>query len=91
MNPNGVLVAVFEISDDANEDRWADATWQAELAARDAAVATGAGANDIVLTRGMSNVVAALPDGREFEARVATTAAALASYSLPGRGDLDGR
>jgi hypothetical protein len=30
-------VAVFAISPDANEDHWAQATWHAELAAREAA------------------------------------------------------
>ena len=42
-------VAVFAVSDDANEDKWAQATWHAELAAHEAA--TSAGATEHELTR----------------------------------------
>lgn len=81
-----VLVAVFEISDDANEDRWADASWRAEFAVREAAENAGAAADDVTVVRSGFNAVASTPDGRQFEARITTTAG-MASYQLPRRRD----
>jgi hypothetical protein len=40
-------VAVFTISPNSNEDHWAHATWHAELAAREAAIA-GATKGDMI-------------------------------------------
>lgn len=80
MERNRTLVAVFEISDDANEDRWADAMWRAETAAKQAAVDAGAAESDVTISRHHEGyAIGALPDGREFEARVATNPALPAS------------
>jgi hypothetical protein len=80
---NRVLVAVFEISDDAGEDRWADAMWRAEAATKQAAVDAGAAEGDVTISRHHQGyVICALSDGREFEARVATNPA-LPAFAFP--------
>lgn len=83
MERNRTLVAVFEISDDANEDRWADAMWRAEAAAKQAAIEAGAAESDVTISGHQQGyVIGALPDGREFEARVATNPA-LPAHAFP--------
>jgi hypothetical protein len=83
MERKRTLVAVFEISVDAHEDRWADAMWRAEAAAKQAAVDAGAADTDVTISRHHRGcVVGALPDGREFEARVATNPA-LSAFAFP--------
>jgi hypothetical protein len=67
-------VAVVEVSDDANEDRWADAFWQAECAARQAAVAAGAESDKLTVERDhRGSVIVRGSDGRAFQALVRTT------------------
>lgn len=67
---------VVEVSDDANEDRWADAFWRAECAAREAALAAGADADELTIRRDhRGSVEVAIPDGRVFRARIVATSA----------------
>lgn len=74
MSAEPELVTVVEISDDANEDRWADAFWAAEVAARDAALASGACEDELTVRRGQGwTVVVEVSGGRAFAARVRTT------------------
>jgi hypothetical protein len=47
MESDHELVAVFEISDSASDDRWADASWQAGLAIRQAAIEASASVDEI--------------------------------------------
>jgi hypothetical protein len=66
-------VAVFAISPNANEDRWAQATWHAELAAREAATAAGATKDDMTGSfEGHGVVVITTASGQRFEAWVVT-------------------
>lgn len=69
-------VVVVEVSDDANEDRWADAFWRAEDAARAAAVAAGADPQNLVVERDhRGSVTVRGRDGRAFRAVVRSRAA----------------
>jgi hypothetical protein len=79
-------VAVFAVSDDADEDMWAAATWHAEFAAREAA--TSAGAAEHELTRSFEGcvVVITAADGRRFEAWVVADSA-VSRYSHGERVD----
>jgi hypothetical protein len=62
-------VVVFAISDDANEDKWAQATWHAELAAREAATSAGGAEHELARSfEGHGAVVSTAADGRRFEA-----------------------
>ena len=66
-----VRVAVIEVSDDANEDRWADAFWRAECAAHEAAVAAGADPQELTVERDhRGSVTFRSSDGRAFQAVV---------------------
>lgn len=75
MNPPDVVAAI-EMSDDANEDRWADAFWRAECAAREAAEAAGADADELTVQRShLGSVTVQAPDGRAFRAVIRTSRA----------------
>jgi len=69
-------VTATEVSDDANEDRWADAFWQTERAAGNAAEATGTHPDELTVERShMGSVMVRTPDGRAFCAVIRTTRA----------------
>jgi len=64
-----LLVAVVDLTDDASEDHWAQATWHAELAARKAAVQ--AGYSEDQLTRSYVDyrtIAVTASDGHSFAA-----------------------
>jgi hypothetical protein len=66
-------VAVFANSPNANEDHWAQATWHAEVAAREAATAAGFTAHDMTRSfEGQNVVVITAASGQRFEAWVVT-------------------
>jgi hypothetical protein len=80
-------VAVFAVSDDANEDKWAQATWHAELAAREAAINAEAAEGDLTRSfEGYGVVVITTADGRRFEAWVVADPA-VSRYSYGERVD----
>lgn len=65
----GELVAFVDLTNDANEDHWAQATWHAEVAVREAAAQ--AGYSEDQLTRSFPDyrtVTVTAPDGRSFVA-----------------------
>ncbi|WP_409184915.1 hypothetical protein F9C11_11900 [Amycolatopsis sp. VS8301801F10] len=65
----GKLVAVVDLTDDASEDHWAQATWHAEVAARKAA--TQAGYSEDQLSRSYVDyrtIAVTSSDGRSFAA-----------------------
>lgn len=62
-------VAAIEVSDDANEDRWADAFWRAECAAREAAETAGAQPDEFEVERNhLGSATIRTPDGGAFRA-----------------------
>jgi hypothetical protein len=65
-------VAIFAISPNANEDHWAQATWHAEVAAREAATEAGFTADEITRSFERQNVVISTASGQRFEAWVVT-------------------
>ncbi|WP_174546350.1 hypothetical protein [Nocardiopsis dassonvillei] len=67
-------VAVFSISGNSNEDAWAQATWQAEIAARKAAEEAGTPKEAVKIRYelGGRRVIASNHEGREFQAWVVT-------------------
>jgi hypothetical protein len=65
-------VAVFAISPNANEDHWAQATWHAEVAAREAATEAGFTADDMTRSFERQNVIISTASGQRFEAWVVT-------------------
>ena len=76
-------VAVVEVSDDANEDRWADASWRAEGAALAAADTAGLDREGLVVERDHSgSVTVRAPDGRVFRA-VVRSSSAMHRVALP--------
>ncbi|WP_328708485.1 hypothetical protein [Microbispora hainanensis] len=80
MSTERELVAAFEISSNANEDRWAYAYWNAQDAVKAAAKDAGFAADEVDLSSEMGGrvVIGSCPDGRQFEARV------IARESIPG-------
>jgi hypothetical protein len=83
------LVALYEISRDADRDTRVRANWHAEIAARKAAVAAGTPENEVRVRfeKYGSIVIATGKDGREFEARVVVNPK-LSGWSFPRRIDL---
>jgi hypothetical protein len=83
------LVALYEISRDADRDTRVRAVWHAEIAARRAAVAAGTPENEVRVRHEKFGaiVVATGNDGREFEARVVVNPT-LSGWSFPRRIDL---
>jgi hypothetical protein len=83
------LVALYEISRDADRDTRVKATWHAEIATRKAAIAAGTPENEIRIRHeqfGMV-VIATGRDGAEWEARVVVNPK-LSGWSFPRRIDL---
>ncbi len=67
----GELVAVVIMSDNGNEDHWAQASWHATVAAVKAAVSSGYDESELTLSwAGHSTRVATAGDGRGFAAIV---------------------
>ncbi|MGW3248455.1 hypothetical protein [Streptomyces sp. NPDC001070] len=80
------LVAVFEIHADSNEDVWAQATWQAKLAACKAAGIGEREADTYPHTwLGMGGLMVEGIDGRRFEARVTSRESGERPWFVPRR------
>jgi hypothetical protein len=63
------LVAVVDLTDDASEDHWAQATWHAEVAARKAAVQAGYSEDQLTRSYVDSRTIAVTAsDGHSFAA-----------------------
>ena len=79
------VVAVFQISADANEDYWNYAVRDVEAAVRAAAADAGLPEEDLVVEKDhMGTVKASGPDGRQFTGRVVTKEG-LPSWEAPRR------
>jgi hypothetical protein len=66
---NEQLVAVVDFTDDANEDHWSQASWHAEVAARDAAERAGYAKDQLTVNwPDHWTVTLTAPDGRGFAA-----------------------
>jgi len=88
----GDLVAVLEMSDDANEDHWAQTSWHAEVAVVEAARNAGYPREHITISWTSSQtIVANTPDGRRFAAVISTRPGGprVGASGKPSERDLD--